>query len=129
MLISLGASREAEIMHCTLVSTCRFSPIFENFPNFDECRKPSYALREGAFIVNYIRKVRNSTKVSRTKRGFSFHGGISRLGSAFIFWRWFKLVEASFRRRNKQGINHKFLTTNQFHVTLRIISPYICKQS
>jgi len=50
--------------------------------------------------------------------------GISRLGSAFVFLRWFKLAHiciqvTSLNKWNKQGINHKFLIGNRFHVTLR----------
>ena len=52
--------------------------------------------------------------------------GISRLGSAFIFLRWFKLAHicikvTSLHKWKKQGINHNFLIENQFHVTLRIV--------
>jgi len=51
-------------------------------------------------------------------------GGISQLGSAFIFLRWFKLAHiciqvTSLHKWKKQGINHKFLIGNQFHITLR----------
>jgi len=53
--------------------------------------------------------------------------GISRLGSAFIFLWWFKLAHiciqvTSLHKWKKQGINHKFLIGNRFHVTLRIVS-------
>jgi len=34
----------------------------------------------------------------------------------------------SLHKRKKQGINHKFLIGNRFHVTLRIVGPIICKQ-
>ena len=34
----------------------------------------------------------------------------------------------SLHKWKKQGINHKFLIGNRFHVTLRIVSPIICKQ-
>ena len=56
--------------------------------------------------------------------------GISQLGSAFIFLRWFKLAHiciqvTSLHKWKKQGINHKLLIGNRFHVTLRIVSPII----
>jgi len=59
---------------------------------------------------------------------------ISRLGSAFIFLRWFKLVHiciqvTSLHRWKKQGIHRKLILCfigNRFHVTLRIVSPIIC---
>jgi len=35
----------------------------------------------------------------------------------------------SFHKRKKQGINHKLLIGNQFHITLRIISPIILFKS
>jgi len=35
---------------------------------------------------------------------------------------------SSFHKWKKQGINHKFLIGNRFHLTLRIVSPIICKQ-
>jgi len=55
---------------------------------------------------------------------------IIRLGSAFIFLRWFKpahvfIQVTSLHMWNKQGINRKILIGNRFHVTLRIVSPYI----
>jgi len=58
--------------------------------------------------------------------------GISRLGSAFMFLRWFKLAHiciqvTSLHKWKMQGISHKFLIGNPFHVTLRIVSPIICK--
>jgi len=34
----------------------------------------------------------------------------------------------SLHKWKKLGINHKFLIRNRFHVTLRIVSPIICKQ-
>jgi len=61
---------------------------------------------------------------------FSVFRRIGRLGSAFIFLRWFKLADiciqvTSLHRWNKQGINRNFLIGNRFRVILRIISPYI----
>jgi len=59
--------------------------------------------------------------------------GTSRLGSAFIFLRWFKLAHIcikvnSLHQWKKQGINGKFLIGNRFHATPRIVSPIIFKQ-
>ena len=56
--------------------------------------------------------------------------GISQLGSAFIFLRWFKLAHiciqaTSLHKWKNHGINHKFLIGNRFHVTLRIVSPIV----
>jgi len=34
----------------------------------------------------------------------------------------------SLHRWNKEGINHNYSTGNRFHVTLRIVSPYIYEQ-
>jgi len=58
---------------------------------------------------------------------------ISGLGFVFCYLQWYKLAHIcievnSLHRWNKQEINRNFLTENQFHVTLRIVSPYICKQ-
>jgi len=55
------------------------------------------------------------------------------MSSAFIFLRWFKFAHiciqaTSLHKWKKQGFNHKFLIGNQVHVTLRIVSPIICKQ-
>ena len=66
-------------------------------------------------------------KSSRFSVGFR---GINRLDAAFIFLRWIKRARiyiqvTSLHRWKKQGINHKFLVGNWFHVTLRIVSPYI----
>jgi len=56
--------------------------------------------------------------------------GINQLGSAFIFLRWFELAHiciqvTSLHKWRKQGINHKVLIGNRFHVTLRIVSLII----
>jgi len=69
-------------------------------------------------------------KSSRFSIGFR---EISRLGSACICLRWFKLAHiciqaTSLHRWKKQGINRKVLLGNWFHVTLRIVSPITCKQ-
>jgi len=47
--------------------------------------------------------------------------GISRMGSGFITMRWFKLPR-------RVWIHQQIFNRNRFHVTLRIVSPYICKQ-
>ena len=56
--------------------------------------------------------------------------GISRLPSAFVFLRWFKLAHISihictFHDGCKQGINQQILIGNRFHVKLRILSPWM----
>ena len=68
-----------------------------------------------------------SIKSSTFSIGFR---GISRLGSDFIFLRWFKLAHiciqvTSLNKWKKQGMNREVLIRNRFHVTLRIVSPVI----
>ena len=70
-------------------------------------------------------KTPKSTSVSVCFRG------ISRLPSAFVFLRWFKLAHISIQVQyvlstmgvRKESIS-KFLIGNRFHVKLRILSPY-----
>jgi len=60
--------------------------------------------------------------------------GISRLGAAFIFLRWSKIAHIAIRVTRLQHTGEgfesirKFAIGNRFHVTLRIVSPTICKQ-
>jgi len=82
------------------------------------------------FVTRILHRVQKTIKSSTFSIGFR---RISRLGSAFIFLWWFKLAHiciqvTSLHEWKKQGIDHKFLIGNRFHVTLRIVSPVICKQ-
>ena len=79
------------------------------------------------FWKNWFLTISCTIKSSTFSIGFR---GISQLGSAFIFLRWFKLAHiciqvTSLHKWKKQGINHKLLIGNRFHVTLRIVSPII----
>ena len=76
---------------------------------------------------NFLKTLK-STSVSVCFRG------ISRLPSAFVFLRWFKVVHISiqvctFHDGCKQGFDQQILIRNQFHVKLRILSPENCNQS
>ena len=74
-----------------------------------------------------------SASLKSTRVSVCFRG-ISRLPSAFVFLRWFKLAHTSiqvctFQDGCKQGIDQQILIGNRFHVKLRILSPENCKQS
>jgi len=71
-------------------------------------------------------------QVVRDLKKFENHcfRGISRLGSGFMFLRWFELAHICIQvtllhRWNKARNQSQILIENRFHVTLRIISSHI----
>jgi len=102
---------------------------------FDICTVNSKAVMPLAWasIVNTIlhkwtRRDERSTKWTSLSTRFAVNlKGITRLGSAFMFLRWFKLAHQATAqigrstRRNQSALI--FLIGNGFHVTLRIPSP------
>ena len=104
------------------------SPCWPITPFNTSASFPTFELKSPKCTQETFVSTLKSTDVSVCFRG------ISRLPSAFVFLRRFKLAHISiqvftFHDGCKQGIDQQIFNRNRFHVKLPILSPENCKQS